>query len=90
MLLFNCIFYRSKKWIDPTYKIYEPYLPEVKIEKSDASPSRPDRFSDENDDSIDMELSTSFKDGGNCFHFMARLMDSSDNRDDLDDSMDDS
>ncbi len=66
---------RSRKWIDPTYRKYQEYCSEVKIEKSD-SPSKPERRrspKDENDeDSIDMELSTSFKDR-DCY--MARFLD---------------
>jgi len=68
---------RSEKWVNPTYRTYEAYLPEVKIEKQES----PNHWSDpSNEDSIDMELSTSFKDK-DCSHFMARLMDSSDIKD---------
>ncbi|CAG7729361.1 unnamed protein product [Allacma fusca] len=42
---------RTKKWIDPIYKTYEPYLPEVKIEKEER---------DHGHDVVDMELSCSF------------------------------
>lgn len=78
--------FRSRKWIDPHFKTYEPYLPEVKIEKTE-SPSRSERFSDENEDSIDMELSSSFQDRS-CSQFMSRLLNSSDHKDDLECAMD--
>lgn len=65
------MFHRSKKWVDPIYRIYDPYLPEVKMEKCE-SPARPDRFSDENEDSIEMELGSSYKDSQ--FMTMARFM----------------
>jgi len=62
------------------YRVYEPYLPELKIEKQDS----PTHWSDpQNEDSIDMDLSSSYRDQS-CSHFIsAGLMESADVRDEF-------
>ena len=40
--------YRSRKWIDSIYRTYEPYLEEVKVEKTEPTV--------DTEDSIEMEL----------------------------------
>jgi len=70
---------RSRKWIDPIFRLYEPYLPELKIEKQE-----PSHLNTHDEDSIEMELSVSFKDSSFLASGMANLSDIKD-----EDSMDD-